>query len=187
MTPAGTLRIEMGHQAPWPGVTLKAPQGKWDLSPYEFISLDVTNRSNERLAVSCRVDNPGADGTDRCVTEQVSVDPGASQTLTVRIFPVPWKLDEPLDLIGMRGNPVHAGKIDTANVTQLMIFLTRPTQDHVIEIDNIRAGGQVQVLDASTFLPFIDEFGQYIHKEWPGKIRSVAATAPRRARRNRKT
>ncbi len=32
VTPAGTLRIELGHQAPWPGVTLKAPQGKWDLS-----------------------------------------------------------------------------------------------------------------------------------------------------------
>ncbi len=175
LTPAGALRVEMGSKAPWPGVTLKAPQDKWDLSQHESISLDITNRSNGRLAVSCRVDNPGANGTEHCVTEQVSLDPGASQTLTVRIFPVPWKLDKPLDLIGMRGNPLHAGKIDTANVTQLVIFLTRPSQDHVIEIDNIRAGGRVQVLDASTFLPFIDEFGQYIHKEWPGKIHSVAA------------
>jgi len=175
VTPEGTLRIDLGHEAPWPGVTLKAPQGKWDLSGCEYVSLDVTNRSDKPLTVSCRVDNPGADGTNHCVTDQVAVDPGASQTLTVRIFPVPWKLDEPLDLVGMRANPVHAGKIDTANVTQLVIFVTRPAQDHVIEVDNIRAGGHVQVLDASTFLPFIDEFGQYIHKEWPGKIHSVAA------------
>jgi hypothetical protein len=175
VTPAGALRIELGHKEPWPGVTLKAPRGKWDLSAYEYVSLDVTNRSNQRLTVSCRVDNPGADGTNHCVTDQVSLDPGASQTLTVRVFPVPWKLDEPLVLIGMRGNPVHAGKLDTAHVTQLIVFTTRPAQDHVIEIDNIRAGGQVQVLDASSFLPFIDEFGQYIHKEWPNKIHSVAA------------
>jgi hypothetical protein len=175
VTPTGALRIELGHKEPWPGVTLKAPHGKWDLSAYEHVSLDVTNRSNQRLTVSCRVDNPGADGTNHCVTDQVSLDPGATQTLTVRIFPVPWKLDEPLELIGMRGNPVHAGKLDTANVTQLIVFATRPAQDHTIEIDNICAGGQVQVLDASSFLPFIDEFGQYLHKEWPGKTHSVAA------------
>ncbi len=174
VTPAGTLRVETGRQATWPGVTLKAPQGKWDLSACDLLSLDVANRSDKRVTVSCRVDNPGANGTDHCVTDQVSVDPGASQTLTVRIFPVPWKLDKPLELIGMRGNPVHAGKIDTANVTQLVIFLTRPTQDHIIEIDNVRAGGCIQVLDAATFLPFIDRFGQYRHKDWPGKTRSVA-------------
>jgi len=175
VTSEGALRIELGHDAPWPGVTLKAPQGKWDLSPYEYVSLDVANRSDRPLTVYCRVDNPGADGTNHCVTDQVSVEPGASQTLTVRIFPVPWKLDKPLHLIGMRGNPVHAGKIDTANVTQLVIFLTRPMEDHVIEIGNIRAGGQIQVLDTNTFLPFIDEYGQYIHRQWPGKVHSVSA------------
>jgi hypothetical protein len=174
MTPGGTLRVELGHQAPWPGVTLRAPQGKWDLSPYEYIWFDITSHSDRRLTISCRVDNPGADGTNHCVTGQVSIDPGATRTLTVRIFPVPWKLDAPLELVGMRANPVHAGKLDPANVTQLVIFVTRPTQDHTIEIGTIRAGGRVQVLDASAFLPFIDEFGQYIHSNWPGKTRTVA-------------
>lgn len=178
-TSEGTLRIELGHEATWPGVTLKAPQDKWDLSPYEYVSLDVANRSDAPVTVYCRVDNPGADGTEHCVTDQVSVDSGASQTLTVRIFPAPWKLDKPLEIIGMRGNPVHAGKIDTANVTQLVIFLTHPTEDRVIEIDAIRAGGQIEVVDASTFLPFIDEYGQYIHREWPGKVRSIAGMLTR--------
>lgn len=173
-TSAGTLRIELGHQATWPGITLKAPDDKWDLSPYEYISLDVTNRSDVRLTVSCRVDNPGADGTNHCVTDQIAIEPGGTRTLTVRIFPVPWKLDAPLELVGMRANPVHAGRLDPANVTQLLIFLTRPTQDHAIEVGPIRTGGRVQVLDASTFLPFIDEFGQYIHSDWPGKTRTIA-------------
>lgn len=175
LTSAGALRIDLGHEAPWPGITLKAPQGKWDLSECEYVELDVANRGNQQVTVSCRVDNPGADGTNHCVTDQVAVDPGATQTLTVRIFPVPWKLDKPLDLVGMRANPVHAGKLDTANVTQLVIFVNRPPQDNRIEIDNIRAGGRIQILDASTFLPFIDEFGQYVHRDWPGKTHSVAA------------
>ncbi|HEC02602.1 MAG TPA: hypothetical protein ENI81_03600, partial [Phycisphaerales bacterium] len=26
----GALRIEIGHEKKWPGITLKAPKGKWD-------------------------------------------------------------------------------------------------------------------------------------------------------------
>jgi hypothetical protein len=173
VTAAGALRVEAGHTAAWPSVTLKAPKGRWDLSPYEHIALDVTNRGKEKVTVRCRVDNPGADGTNHCLTDQIAIDPGASQTLTVRIFPVPWKLDQPLELVGMRGSPVHAGKIDTADVTQLVLFQDHPKTDCVFEVDNIRAGGRVQVLDTSTFLPFIDEFGQYLHKDWPGKTHGV--------------
>jgi hypothetical protein len=177
VTEAGTLRVEAGHTAPWPSVALKAPEGRWNLSPYEYILLEVANRGKERVTVHCRVDNPGADGTNRCITDQVAIDPEAIQTLTVRIFPVPWKLDKPLELVGMRGAPVHAGKIDTADVTQLLLFLDHPKTDCVFEIDNIRAGGRVEILDASTFLPFIDELGEYSHKDWPGKTHTVEELA----------
>ncbi len=178
VTEAGTLRVEAGHTAPWPSVALKAPKSRWDLSPYEYIALEVANRGKEKVTVHCRVDNPGADGTNHCVTDQVAVDPGASQTLTVRIFPVPWKLDKPLELVAMRGAPVHSGKIDTANVTQLLLFLDHPKTDCAYEVDNIRAGGRVEILDASTFLPFLDELGEYRHKDWPGKTHTVEELTP---------
>jgi len=87
---------------------------------------------------------------------------------------MPWKLSEPLELIGMRGYPVHFGKVDTSNITQILFFVTKPRIDHVFEIGNIRAGGSVTVLDAKTFFPFIDEFGQFIHRDWPGKTHSVS-------------
>jgi hypothetical protein len=177
VTNAGALRVEAGHTDPWPGVTLRAPKGRWGLSPYEYLSLDVANRGTERTTVHCRVDNPGADGTNHCLTEQIAIDPGSSQTLIVRIFPVPWKLDKPLELVGMRGFPVHAGKLDTANVTQLVLFLDHPKTDATFEVDHIRAGGRVQVLDTSTFLPFLDEFGQYLHQDWPGKTHSAEELA----------
>lgn len=169
----GRLRIETGHEAPWPGVTLKAPGGKWDLSSYETLRFKVTNRGDETVTVNCRVDNPGADGTNHCVTDNVTVAPGASETLTVRVFPVPWRLDAPLELVGMRAAPTHAGKLDPANVTQLVIFVNQPKRDHAFEIGRIRAGGRIEVLDASTFLPFIDTFGQYVHRDWPGKTHSA--------------
>jgi hypothetical protein len=173
LTSAGALRVETGHQETWPGVTLKAPAGKWDLSRFESLGMQVTNRGDKKLTVHCRVDNPAADGTSHCVTDQVSLEPGATQTLMVRLFPVPWKLDKPLELVGMRGFPTHAGKLDAGNVTQLVIFVDHPTEDFVFEIGPVRAQGRVQVLDASTFLPFIDELGQYVHNDWPGKTHSV--------------
>ena len=170
---AAGLRIETGHEEPWPGITFKAPAGKWDLSGYEEITIDVKNLADEPVTVSCRLDNPGADGDKNCVTESITLAGGEQGTLTVQIFPVPWKLSEPLELIGMRGFPVHAGKVDTSNITQMLFFVTRPQVEHVFEIRNIRAGGSVTVLDAKTFFPFIDELGQFVHRDWPGKTHSV--------------
>jgi hypothetical protein len=170
---AAGLRIETGREKLWPGITLKAPAGKWDLSAYEYVSIDVKNVADEMVTVSCRVDNPGADGDKNCVTDSIALAGSEEGTLNVRIFPVPWKLSEPLELIGMRGFPVHAGKIDASNITQILFFVTRPGIDHVFEIRNIRAGGGVAVLDAKTFFPFIDEFGQFIHTDWPGKTHSL--------------
>jgi len=172
-TRSGALHVETGHENKWPGITLKAPKGKWDLSRFEYVSLDVKNVSDESVTVYCRVDNPGADGRKNCVTGNIKLSGRQKETLTVRLLPTPWRLTEPLELIGMRGNPTYSDKLDPSNVTQLLVFVSSPKSDHVFEIENIRAGGRVEVLDAKTFLPFIDEFGQFIHRDWPGKTHSL--------------
>ncbi len=168
----GGLAIETGHAKPWPGITLKAPAGKWDLSKYEYITVDVKNHGGDSVAVNCRVDNPGADGTNNCITGSVQVQPKKSATLRIRMFPSRWRLSEHLELVGMRGYPSYSAKVDTANITQLLIFVNRPDKDHAFEIGEIRAGGEIEAVDAKNFIPFIDEFGQYIHRDWPGKTHS---------------
>ncbi len=170
---AGGLRIETGHKERWPGITLKAPAGKWDLSKCEYVCLDVKNVGDEPVTVSCRVDNPGADGNKNCVSDNITLARGKEGTLTVRIFPVPWKLSKPLELVGMRAAPVYSDKVDTSDVTQILIFINGPQTDHAFEIRNLHAGGFVTVLDAETFCPFIDEFGQFVHSDWPGKTHSL--------------
>ncbi|MBN2139093.1 MAG: beta-galactosidase [Sedimentisphaerales bacterium] len=172
LSASGSLRVTTGHEKTWPGITLKAPEGKWNLAPYRYITAEIKNIDSQTVTVNCRVDNPGADGTNNCITDNITLAPGKSATLTVNIFPTPWRLSEPLELIGMRGFPVHKGKLDTANITQLLFFLNKPYTDHAFEIDNIRAAGEIRNLDAKTFIPFIDEFGQFAHNDWPGKIHS---------------
>jgi len=86
----------------------------------------------------------------------------------------------------MRGYPTALGaaepSIDPRNVVNLVIFVPRPKADHVFEIDNLRAGGRAapSATMPKKFFPFIDELGQYIHKDWPGKTRSPAELARRR-------
>lgn len=168
-----SLRVSTGHEARWPGITLKAPTGKWDLSQNLWLAADLHNPGARSVTVTCRVDNPGANGRENCISERVDVGPAKSQTLLVFLAKTSTRLSKPLELVGMRAAPEAMGNLDPSNVTQLLFFVTQPTNDLQFDVSNIRVGGAVEVVDAEKFIPFIDEFGQYIHKDWPGKIHSV--------------
>ena len=183
------LRVATGHQQPWPGITLPAPGGHWDLSPCAEVSLKLRNPGTNDITLFCRVDNPGADGTEHCVTHSLPLASGQTGVLQV---PLKRTSDDTLGgkLFGLRGYPVKAGgtgSIDPANVTQLVVFLSKPQADHIFEILNIRATGSWEAptawtRDADPFFPFIDTFGQYRHKDWPGKVKSLADLDARRKR-----
>jgi hypothetical protein len=185
-TKAG-LRVATGHSQTWPGITLPAPGGQWDLSAYAQVALTLSNPGTDSVTVYCRVDNPDADGTDHCVTHSLAVQPGQMGILRV---PLTRTADDKLGgkLFGMRGYPVGPsgpGCIDPRRITQLLVFVSQPSADHVFGIQDIRATGSYQpptawVTDADPFFPFIDTFGQYRHKDWPGKVKSVADLTARR-------
>jgi len=180
------LRVTTGHKQQWPGITLDAP-GTWDLSPFGFVELDIKNVGRERVTVTCRVDNSGADGKDHCVSDSVKVEPGQTQVLLVNLKRASSSKLEG-KLFGMRGYPVAIGgpgTVDPAKVAQLLVFVANPKVDHEFEISNVRASGRysaptASVSDATPFFPFIDTFGQYKHKDWPGKVHSLAELAQRR-------
>jgi len=180
------LRIETGHVQPWPGITLLAPAGQWDLSQYGEVALSVRNVGSNSITVHCRVDNPGADGASNSVTGSVSLEVGQTSTLTVNIAGGGDNLNG--RLFGMRGYPVgpHPLKgVDPSAITQLLVFVARPMADHAFEISALRAVQASRppvpgVLDASPFFPFIDTFGQYKHRDWPNKTRSLADLAVQR-------
>ncbi len=181
------LRVSSGHKHDWPGITLKAPAGHWDLSRQAYLLVDVKNAGQNAVTVSCRVDNPGADGQKNCNTASINLAPGAAGTLKVTFTPR-IAGGQGVNLFGMRGYPAgqeQKASIDTANVTQLVLFSPKPKEDHVWEIDNIRAAGTFTppppAPDADKFFPFIDTFGQYIHRDWPGKVHSLEELAQRRA------
>ena len=181
------LRVATGHQAPWPGATLRAAGGSWDLSSYAEIAVDIKNVGTNPVTVFCRVDNPGADGIQHCITGSLDLRLGQTGSLKV---PLKRTSEDKLGgkLFGMRGYPATRGgaaELDPANVTQILLFVSKPDTDHQFEVRDVRAIGKyssptASVTDANPFFPFLDTFGQYRHKGWPGKTSSLADLTAKR-------
>lgn len=182
------LRVTTGREKTWPGVTLPAPAGHWDLTRFGHVEVDLRNCGTNRLTLYCRVDNPGADGEKNCVTGSLRLGPGETGVLRV---PLPRAAGSTLEgkLFGMRGYPVALGgpgTVNITNITQLLLFVSKPAATHQFEVSALRAAGEYTpptawVSDATPFIPFIDTFGQYAHKDWPGKVHSLAELEQRRA------
>jgi hypothetical protein len=174
-----TLNIRSGHAKTWPGIDLRPKNGHWDLSKHRYLALDVRNRGSNAVTVCCRVDNPAVKG--KLVSNQGSIEiaPGRSDILLVDFKRHPEAPD--IEIIGMRagpfGIPHKSTTIDPGNVVQLVVFVPRPKAEHHFTIGNVRAGGiyvpPAAPTDPEKLFPFIDELGQYIHKDWPGKTRSA--------------
>ena len=182
------MRLTTGTNQPWPGVTLPAPDDHWDLTACAEVQVTVKNAGPSPATLNCRVDNPGADGSNHCVNGSLTLEPGHSDTLRVTLRRTS---DDTLggQLFGMRGYPVAAGgpgSIDPSNITQVLLFANRPKQRCVFEVATVRATGTLTpptawTHDADPFFPFIDTFGQYKHKDWPGKTHSLAELQQHRA------
>ncbi|MBD3181408.1 beta-agarase [Candidatus Poribacteria bacterium] len=175
----GALHVATGHSATWPGITLKLPKDKWDLSNRTFLTMEVKNKGKKGLALFWRIDNPGADGSKNCITHKETFRPGEKKEIKVflkRELPEHMKPK----LFGMRGFPggfVHEFNLNPANVNQFVIFVHRPDEDHNFEIHNIKAGGVYEKsewldMPEEEFFPMIDIYGQFIHKDWPNKTKS---------------
>jgi len=174
-----TLMIVTGREHQWPGVTLKAPGGHWNLSPFERVLIDVKNAGLERLRVHCRIDGPGSQAEHYSSTDAVALEPGETGTISVELRRrVPADLAK--KLVGMRGYPggYRADQgINVCNVNQMIVFVSNSSVGQVFEVRGIRASGKAPAPpplpeDESKLFPLIDRYGQYIHASWPGKTLS---------------
>ncbi|MHC4480789.1 MAG: beta-agarase, partial [Planctomycetota bacterium] len=105
--------------------------------------------------------------------EFIRLDPGQRGTITTAFSRSERRLDAAVELSGMRGLPAVVPRVEPAHITHLTVFVPRPDRDHLFRISNVRAGGTGEVMEAEGFFPFIDEFGQYIHADWPGKTKGI--------------
>jgi endoglucanase len=118
------LRITTEAAASWPGVVIEPRAGKWDLSEFDAVEMDVRNPQDAAVRVLLGINNPGADGRRNCNVESVNVPARGKAALTVPFGSWHGETNHPLD---------------QKNVVSLHVLLDRPGRAHTFQVDNLRA------------------------------------------------
>jgi hypothetical protein len=179
---AGFVRIRTNSREKWPGVNFPHPEGRhrrWNLEDYLYVTFKVRNIDTRSVTIHLRVDNPpGTQGRLRpWITDKVTVPGG--QTLELRIR-LDRKSPGTADLVGMDEFPqgLDPKAIDPTRISNFLIFVEGPTEPRVFEVGAFRVTDRYtprpwERMTSSEFFPFIDQFGQFKHADWPGKAENI--------------
>ena len=184
MLPDGTAEVRTGVEYAYPGVRMDILAGECDLSPYGRVTISVSNTTDRVEMVQLSVKGETVQG--QTPGGRIRVGPLQSAELHVNLLNVPWALDAPLDLVGMRGFPKAPGQgstFDLRCVRSFHIFLRQDHEPGGFVVRRVSASGlgvEQKILPAATFLPFVDRYGQFSHDDWPGKVHEDADLAAAR-------
>jgi hypothetical protein len=178
---AKMLRVDFGTSKPYPNLGFQPEEGDaWDLDAFEQVEVDVINLSDEALKVGVRVDNKGARGGKNAVGGSKTIEPGASGTIVVE-FNRRTNMELREQLQHMQHTPwgkriPMTATIDPSEIVKIQVYLQKPVREHSIGVTEIRAVGSYDPASEAApepFFPFVDEFGQYMHADWAGKVDSI--------------
>lgn len=176
-----------------PGIMLRPPKGQpyWDLSRFQHLYADIENMDDDQqVIVSVRVTNPLVGTRQIANNSGFGLNPREKRTLKL-YYP---QADEfaKCRIDGLRATPPGIPglkNIDGRRVDSIVFWghcLTEFSRKHSAHyrISNLRLakpyhGPGAPVDDPSRFYPFVDRYGQYVHQDWPDKIRSDADFAER--------
>lgn len=159
------------------GLVLQPEQGTWDLSTFAEIAVPVRNLTAQDVRAVLGVNDDPVEAV---------IAPGPEPVWLV----VPLGDKQPSLLadrfISMTGQPVdfvRRGLVNGANVATVAVFLPEPSCGAIVAVGPVVARGVPAPLrewPAERVFPLLDEFGQFRHRDWPGKIHSAGDFADRR-------
>ena len=168
------MDVKTGTEYRWPGVRMDFACGECDLSQFGRVAVAVSNTTDKAVAVNLSVKSTGVQG--QTPGGKVELMPHATGEIIVDLRNMPWALDAPLSLDGMRGFPKTPGEGSTFNlhrVRSFHVFVVQRGVDEgfsVLRVSATYSGVRQKMLPAAGFLPFVDKYGQFAHDDWPGKI-----------------
>ncbi|TVP76389.1 MAG: hypothetical protein EA353_12135 [Puniceicoccaceae bacterium] len=168
------LRMEPGGEEDDAKVSFMAPRGAWDLAAFESVEIVLTNAGTEPVVVWGQAANPGGEANRDQTRNAISISPGATDTLRVRLVRRPedpgWETFSPF-IMYFREINVRDNTVDPASIERLALWLEQARPGQSVLIHSIVATGE-GVPAPVPFFPFVDAYGQYIHSQWPGKVYS---------------
>ncbi len=156
----------------------------WDFSGWQVLAADITNLSPDRqLRLTMHISSGSREERNfRQVNSGIALNPGETRTMRLRL-PHRRLYAAPA---GVRGPTV----LDTDRINWIELYMQWPyegKQENLLHcrIANLRTeepvGNQAAPPADAAFFPFIDEFGQYAHADWPEKIHTAADLPARHA------
>ncbi|MCX2473480.1 hypothetical protein OQZ33_03960 [Pedobacter sp. MC2016-05] len=182
-----TMRLFLGHKAERAKAEFSFPPV--DLSQSIGISITLKNFGAIPVAIEAQCSDANnhkltlADGAKFYYRSMIILEPGETDTLLITLSRSADSLPSYIGryfkgMYGLPGGYVRRKEnLNLKRITNISIFKTRSQQDCDIGIIAIRATGNYSLPSAlvlsDSFFPFLDDFGQYRHNDWSGKVKSV--------------
>lgn len=168
---------------------LLAPAGGWDLAGFAEIALRVRNLGASPVEIDFAAVPEGAARSSiplrNASRARYAIPPGGGESLLVASLAAPADkalTERFVSLVGVPHEFVAKGHVEAARVARVRISFNRREAGQRIAIAPIVARGTAAPLasmPADRIFPLVDGYGQYRHRDWPGKIRSDADLAAR--------
>ena len=171
------VRADSAPANVWPAVYFTFPVDR-DLSKAGIINVVVTNFTDRVLRISVKVKGKTVQG--RLPDGWLDLPPHAVRMKELPLFAESWAFDRMPGLVGLKRNP-GVGSVSSYSldrVGSICVYLPAGTHEgefgvKKVEIVPSTAGGnRLTVLNADSFFPWVDEFGQANFAEWPDKVHS---------------
>lgn len=158
------------------GLHVMPPKGSefWDLASWRYLAVDVENLSTDvQQRLLMQVSSGGPDKKSRHeINIGIGLNPGEKRTLRLQL-PHRWKFETPSGEPGTRW-------LDTAKIHKIEFFVQWPYEITTKDLMNCRLSNlrveekltPTAPMTEAQYVPFIDEYGQYIHGDWKEKIKS---------------
>jgi hypothetical protein len=144
-----------------------------DINDRTGMALDIKNSGREPVRVYADLNG------DNWVRGYVTVAPEKTGTLYVFSRRKKLAASDTNTFPNMHGIPggkmsLWSGVDEPVIAKEIKLFVVMPKQEARLGVGNIRPFGSSKIPDLTNFFPFIDQYGQYNHKDWPGKIHADA-------------
>jgi hypothetical protein len=140
-----------------------------DIDDRMGLALDLRNSGRTPVRVYADLDG------DTWVRGYVTALPGKTSTLYVFARRKKLSESETNAFPYMHGIPggkmsLWSGVDEPVMAQEIKVFVVAPREEARLLVSNIRPFGSSKLPDLNSFYPFIDKYGQYNHKDWPGKV-----------------
>ncbi len=180
---SGVMKVHSSVTSRFSGIKIN---GRWNLTPCNKLIIEATNyNTREFLPLTIHLEGPGASLSKRknIFLERVYIPAGKTQRFAIAL-PSVLPLSETKELCkGMRRDPFYQwgsiSTLDLAKVVAVAVYVHRPREEWNWALHSVTAKTgkpndpySWMRMDKDRFFPFIDQYGQFIHNEWKGKVHS---------------